>query len=124
MQLLSSSAGEKDRKKLVGDPDNASSGTDPLSITSPLAHLPLFLHAGIDQRDGSDATDGIQTHQLRQSQDDDDAAYGPEIPGGLPSALLPVSAHTPSPGSQQVKGDIWKLTLSLLYCVYLRIPTS
>lgn len=51
--------------------------------------------SGSDQCDVSDETDGIQTHQLCQSEDDDDAPYRPQIQRGLPSALLPVSnTHT------------------------------
>lgn len=49
------------------------------------------LHAGFDECDGSDATDGLQTHQLRQSEDDDDAPHRPPIQRGLSSPLLPVS---------------------------------
>lgn len=54
---------------------------------------PVFC-AGIDECDGSNATDGLQTHQLCQSEDDDDAPHEPPIQRGLPSALLPVSTHT------------------------------
>lgn len=53
---------------------------------------------GVDQRDGSDAPDGLQTHQLRAGEDDDDAAHGPAIQGGLPPAVLPVSPqHSDTP---------------------------
>lgn len=52
------------------------------------------LPAGVDERDGSNAPDGLQTHQLRAGEDDDDPAHGPAIQRGLPPALLPVSSHT------------------------------
>lgn len=58
--------------------------------------LTCFLPAGVDKRDGSDAPDGLQTHQLRARQDDDDAAHGPALQRGFPSALLPVSSHSHS----------------------------
>lgn len=54
----------------------------------------LFFCAGTDKCDGSNATDGLQTHQLCQGEDDDDTPHGPQIQRGLPSALLPVSTHT------------------------------
>lgn len=47
---------------------------------------------GIDQRDGADATDGLQTHQLCPRQDDDNTPHRPQIQGGLPSSLLSVSS--------------------------------
>lgn len=56
--------------------------------TSAFARL---LRPGFDERDGSDAPDGLQAHQLRQGEDDDDASHGSAFQRGLPSALLPVS---------------------------------
>lgn len=56
--------------------------------------MPFGLSAGVDKRDGPDAPDGLQTHQLCAGQDDDDAAHGPAIQRGLPSAVLPVSTQT------------------------------
>lgn len=50
--------------------------------------------AGVDKRDGSDAPDGLQTHQLGAREDDDDAAHGPALQRGLPPAVLPVSPQT------------------------------
>lgn len=84
MQLLSSSAGEKDRKKLV---------SLQLWAWESLVWWTLdgFSRSGSDECDGSDAPDGLQAHQHRQGEDDDDAAHRPPIQGRLPSAVLPVS---------------------------------
>lgn len=130
MQLLSSSAGEKDRKKLVCEP----------LLTTNLIFMKVlfssqqycnwfvlrfllrkkvsvcFFCAGVDKCDGFNATDGLQTHQLCQSKDDDDAPHGPPIQRGLPSALLPVSTHTHTLRSQR--------NCSLLHLLFSRHLTS
>lgn len=116
MQLLSSSAGEKDHKKLVRDP--------PLHFITDNRVLCLnsscFLCLGIDQRDGVDATDGLQTHQLCPRQDDDNAPHWPEIQGGLPSSLLSVSSsHLKVP---RILKSV--LLLDLLLCYTMKLLTS
>lgn len=49
--------------------------------------------SGVDKCDGPNATDGLQTYQLCQSEDDDNTAHWSSIQRGLSSALLPVSTH-------------------------------
>lgn len=49
---------------------------------------------GLDQCDGSNETDGLQTHQLSQGEDDDNTPHWSPIPRGLPSTVLPVSIST------------------------------
>lgn len=66
-----------------------------------------FLPAGVDKRDGSDAPDGLQTHQLRARQDDDDAAHGTALQRRFPAALLPVSSYTNTQTRKQCVNDIW-----------------
>lgn len=103
MQLLSSSAGEKDRKKLVGLRRLRTNSKCKVSVCQ---CLPVFLPAGVDKRDGSDAPDGLQTHQLRAGQDDDDAAHGTALQRGFPSALLPVSSYTNTQTRKHCVNDI------------------
>lgn len=57
------------------------------------SQLVFLFCAGFDQCDGSNETDGLQTHQLCQGEDDDNTPHWPPIQRGLPSALLPVSTH-------------------------------
>lgn len=111
MQLLSSSAGEKDRKKLVS-----------LRLLEGVPHVsslvdfrPFFFSpSGFDECDGSDAPDGLQAHQLRQGEDDDHAAHRPPIQRRLPSAVLPVSTCN-KPCSRQEESEENLLLLFLLF---------
>lgn len=64
--------------------------------------MSFCLAAGVDERDGSDAPDGLQAHQLGAGEDDDDPAHGPAIQRGLPPAVLPVSPHTNTLTGKQV----------------------
>lgn len=52
-----------------------------------------FLCLGFDECGCIDASDGLQTHQLCASEDDDDTTHRFALQGGLPSAVLPVSTH-------------------------------
>lgn len=81
-----------------------------VAILLSLCSVKVSVCAGIDKCDGSNATDGLETHQLCQSEDDDNPPHGPPIQGGLPAALLPVSTHTHTLRSQGNCG-------SVVYCL-------
>lgn len=121
MQLLSSSAGEKDRKKLVSV-ERTLKEIEISSQDGKKNSNAFCLPAGVDERDGSDAPDGLQTHQLGAGEDDDDAAHGPAVPRGLPAAVLPVSPRTDTPQQRQKNKCLQIEAMRPFVCVSLAPP--